>query len=230
MRRRADLSVWQAIFEDLSDRNFMIIAVAMDSGDGAAEPWIKEIKPSYVYLIDREHRLAELYNMVNVPQAVWIDEDGIIVRPTENAGAYEAFRSMDLATRHVPEKELAKAKQARGAYIAALRDWVVNGADSEFAFDANAARARVPAMTEHIALAHANFRLGQFLLHSGKVEEADALLQEATRLHPDSWNMWRQWSKKMDTGLASSPEFWQRALALDEGKYYPLPNMAGMPD
>jgi hypothetical protein len=40
--------------------------------------------------------------MVNVPQAVWIDERGTIVRPTEPAGAYEGFRRMDRVTREVP--------------------------------------------------------------------------------------------------------------------------------
>ena len=29
--------------------------------------------------------------MVNVPQAVWIDETGHIVRPTESAGAYRGI-------------------------------------------------------------------------------------------------------------------------------------------
>ena len=58
----------------------MIIAVAMDSREDAARPWIKEAAPSYPALIDRDHRVADLYNMVNVPQAVWIDEEGHIVR------------------------------------------------------------------------------------------------------------------------------------------------------
>ena len=222
--------MWQAIYDDLKDQDFIIIAVAMDSRDGAADPWIKDITPTYVSLIDKEHRLADLYNMVNVPQAVWIDEDGKIVRPTENAGAYEAFRAMDLATRVVPEDEAAKAKQARAAYYEALSDWVMNGTDSSFAFDTDAARAHVPEMTEDIALAHANFRLGQYLLKSGKAEEADALLREASRLHPDSWNMWRQWSTPLDTGIASGPAFWERVHALDKGKYYPLPDIAGMPE
>jgi len=222
--------VWQALYDELKDKDFMIIAVALDSRDGAPNRWINEISPTYVCLIDKEHRLADLYNMVNVPQAVWIDEDGKIVRPTENAGAFEAFRSMDLATRTVPESAAVKAKQARAAYCAALRDWVENGGDSVFAFDTDAARAHVPTMTDDIALAHAKFRLGQFLLKSGKKKEADAMLQEATRLHPDSWNMWRQSIEPMDSGIAANPEFWQRVHALGDKKYYPLPDMAGMPD
>ena len=51
----------------------------MDSEADAARPWIEAAAPSYPALIDRNHRVAELYNMVNVPQAVWIDETGTIV-------------------------------------------------------------------------------------------------------------------------------------------------------
>lgn len=222
--------MWQALYDELKDKNFMVIAVAMDSRAGAPDPWIKEVSPTYVSLIDKEHRLADLYNMVNVPQAVWIDETGTVVRPTENAGAYEAFRAMDLDTRTVPESEAEKSKQARAAYYAALRDWVEKSEDSEFALDAEAALARVPVVTDDIALAHAKFRLGQFLMSSGKTHEAQSLLREATALHPDSWNMWRQSSEPLDSGIAAGPEFWQRVQALGDKKYYPLPDIAGMPE
>ncbi len=49
----------------------MPIAIAFDSGGNAAtEPWIKAAKPTYPCLIDRQHLVAELYDMVNVPTAV----------------------------------------------------------------------------------------------------------------------------------------------------------------
>ena len=43
-------------------------------------------------MIDTKHVVAELYNMVNVPTAVWIDESGMIVRPNEVAFALDTFR------------------------------------------------------------------------------------------------------------------------------------------
>jgi alkyl hydroperoxide reductase subunit AhpC len=79
--------VWQALYEELGDRGFVVIAVAMDSREGDPLPWIEAAQPTYPTLIDREHRLAELYGIVNVPQAVWIDETGRIVRPAEAAGS-----------------------------------------------------------------------------------------------------------------------------------------------
>ena len=35
--------------------------------------------------MDENHTISALYNMVNVPTGVWINEDGIIVRPPETA-------------------------------------------------------------------------------------------------------------------------------------------------
>ena len=72
--------------------------------------------------------------MVNVPQAVWIDETGHIVRPTESAGAYEGFRSMDRATRKVPDEVAAITSRAKRTYVDAVRDWVIRGRSSVHAF------------------------------------------------------------------------------------------------
>ena len=89
----------------------------MDAISAAARPWIEAAKPSYPCLIDLDHRVADLYHMVNVPQAVWIDETGHIVRPTESAGAYEGFRAMDRATRKVPDEVAATTSRAKRTYV-----------------------------------------------------------------------------------------------------------------
>ena len=44
-----------------------------------------------------------------------------------------------------------------------------------------------------MALADANFRLGVWLRRNGRADEAAPFLAEASRLHPDSWNIWRRW-------------------------------------
>ena len=92
----------QTLYEELKDRNFTVIAVALDSRDGDPLPWIEAANPTYPCLIDREHRVADLYGMVNVPEAVWIDERGRVVRPAEPAGAYQGFRRMDRVKREMP--------------------------------------------------------------------------------------------------------------------------------
>ena len=132
--------MWQKLYDQVKDHNFIVIAVAMDSREDAARSWIEEAAPSYPALIDWGHRVAELYNMVNVPQAVWIDEEGRIVRPAENAGAYEAFRSLNFETMTVPEDKAATAAKAKSTYVDAVRDWALSGADSVHAFDSGRAR------------------------------------------------------------------------------------------
>lgn len=220
--------MWQALHDELASRRFTIIAVALDTRD-AARPWIEAAGPSYPALIDDEHRLAELYNFVNVPQATWIDEQRRIVRPPETAGAYEAFRFRDQKTNAIPEGELAKRETAKRLYLDAVRDWVDKGADSRFVMSPSAVRGHLSRPTPEIAFAHARFRLGVHLLRARRVAESARQMAEASRLHPDSWAIWRQAAEKNELGLAAGAGFWERVLALGERRYYPPPPIEGMP-
>jgi len=221
--------VWQTIYNDYHGKDFVVIAVAMDNDIEAARPWIEEAKPTYPVLIDRYHRLAELYNMVNVPQAVWIDEQGRIVRPTENAGAFEGFRALDFKTMTVPDDVAATVQTAKSTYVAAVRDWANKGADSIHVFSPDAAQAHVEGPDNDSAMAHVLFRLGLYLRQIGDRIEADELLLKSSALHPESWTIWREAAEKLDNGLAAGPDFWQRVQALGERHYYRPVDMAGMP-
>ena len=210
--------MWQKLYAELQDQNFLIIAVAMDSrGVGAVRGPITRAKTTYVSLVDTGHVVAELYHMVNVPQAVWIDEAGRIVRPSEVSGAAMSFN-------------LWKLRKARHIYLDAVRDWVKHGEKSRHVFSPEQARAHTPTCTDDIAWAHAYFHLGRTLWDRGKREEARPLLRKATELHPDSWNFFRQ-MKNLEHILGSGgPEFMGRVRrSRKAGKeYYPLPDMAGM--
>ena len=221
--------MWQALYEELSGKNFIVIAVAMDSREGDALPWIEAARPSYPTLIDREHLMAELFGVVNVPQAIWIDEAGRIVRPAEAAGAYEGFRKMNRTSREMPEEVARLTADARATYLDAVRDWVRRGSESVHALPAEGALAHLPSLTEDMAAAQAMFRLGQFLLRHGEKEEGNRWLGEASRRHPDSWCIWRQSAGVNDTGLAALPEFWERVDALGDKRYYLPVDMKGMP-
>jgi len=221
--------VWQALYEELAGHDFVVLAVAMDSREGDAQPWIDAARPTYPTLIDRDHRLAELYGIVNVPQAVWIDEAGGIVRPAEAAGAYEGFRKMNRATREMPEDVARTTAQARTTYLDAIRDWARNGARSRHAFGPGQARAHVPPLTEDIAQAQACFRLGQFLTRHGQAAESQRFMKEASRLHPDSWCIWRQGAGVNEMGFAAQPDFWERVDGLGAKRYYAPVDMEGMP-
>ena len=203
----------------------MIVAVAEDSrGSEQSRQWIEQAKPAYWSLIDPDHRVAELYGMVNVPQSVWIDETGRVVRPAETAGSTDHFRRMDLKTRTMTPEDQAARMEARKAYLDAVKDWVLTG---RHALPGDAARAKQPRISPEIARAHAHFRLGTWLRRHGKEAEADLHLAEASRLHPDSWNMWRQAADLQAVGNAGGPAFWARVQALGDKPYYAPPDLPG---
>lgn len=197
----------------------MVVAVAEESrGADHARPWIEQAKSDYWQLIDAEHRLEDLYNLVNVPQAVWIDENGKIVRPPETAGSTDHFRRMDLKTRTMSPEDQAARLAARQAYLDAVRAWVNTG---KHALPADKARAALPKVTPAMAEARARFRLGVWLRAHGRAAEGDRQMAEASRLYPDSWSMWRQAADLDEVGKAGGPEFWARVKALGEKPYYP---------
>ncbi len=211
--------MWRSLFDELQAHGFTVLAVALDHAE-AARPWIEAAAPTYPCLIDSEHHLADLYHLVNVPQAMWIDEAGRIVRPPETAGSTDGFRLMDRKAFTMPEAALAERHRVKQAYLQAVRDWALQGAHSKHALDERGALARLKLPAAGVAQAHAHFRLGQWLLREGRADEALAQMSEAVRLHPDSWAMWRQAAVKDARGLASGPEFWARVDALGSRPYY----------
>ncbi len=215
--------MWQQLYAELKDKGFMVVAVAEESrGADHARPWIEQASSDYWQLIDTEHRLEDLYNLVNVPQAIWIDEQGRIVRPPETAGSTDHFRRMDLETKTMTPEDQAERLAARVAYLDAVRAWVNDG---KHALPPDAARAGLPSVTPEIAEARARFRLGVWLRAHGNTVEGDRQMNEASGLHPDSWSLWRQAADLDEVGKASGMEFWKRVQALGDKPYYPPPKL-----
>ena len=59
--------MWQSLTERTRDADFTVIAVALDEPE-AVRPWIESARPDHPCLIDRGHRVAELYHLTNVPR------------------------------------------------------------------------------------------------------------------------------------------------------------------
>jgi len=87
-----------------------VITVALDKSPEDARRWIEAARPTHPSLIDTKHVLADLYNIVNVPTVLWIDERGRVVRPNDVAFGTDTFR-------HITGLEAAK-------HLTALRAWV----------------------------------------------------------------------------------------------------------
>jgi tetratricopeptide (TPR) repeat protein len=176
--------------------------------------------PTYPCLIDENHTVPELYDIINVPAAVWIDEQGRIVRPPDSAGACDVFRVMDRTTFRMPKEAADHARQERKAYITALRDWIENGAPSKYVMRADELRRLLPGPDAGDQLAAAHFRLGLELDRLGRTEEAKSQFAEAKRLRPESWSYKRQAWELEQPGKAAGPEFWSAVDALGDKHYY----------
>jgi hypothetical protein len=190
--------------------------------------------PTYPCLIDQRHEVAELYNMVNVPTAVWIDEQGRIVRPAEPAGTSDVFRFMDRETFTIPPDAARQGKRTKSVYVEALCDWIEKGEKSRHALAPQEVRRRMHGMSRDEAEAAATFRLGVWLTEQGHGDEGQKLFEQAVHLRPENWSFRRQKIVLSDPALtgqfAATPEYWEAVMALgDDGHYYPPIEMEGMP-
>jgi hypothetical protein len=194
--------VWQEVRSKLHPKGIEIVTIALDTGGiDAARPWIDLAKATHPSLIDEAHLLDELLGIVNVPSGVWIDEQGVIVRPPEPAfpgriGFRDVKLPRDLPPRLVEIlQEAAKIRAEPERYLEALEDWVENGADSRFALDPAEVVARSAPRPPNVSEAAASFELGQHLHRAGHTDDAVHWFGEAHRLQPDNWTYKRQaWS------------------------------------
>ena len=198
---------WQKFYHDLNDKNFEIISIAQDTGGAKdAAPWITAAKPEYIALIDDKHLVTQLYNMVNVPTAVWINEKGMIVRPNEVAyvdNRYKAMHGVDA-----------------GPYLDAIRDWVANGNRSPFVMSEQEVKERLKPPTPERAMADTEFGLAEYLHKNGKGEDAIAHFKEAQRLDPDNWNYKRQAWALSDAEKNYGTSFMKEVQKLKGKPYY----------
>ena len=188
--------MWQELRTELHPKGLEVVAIALDVDAEAARPSIEEANADYPSLVDQAHVVDELFGIVNVPNGVWIDEEGMIVRPAEPAHPgrnpfTESFRTIDVSKLPPDVAEvLVEARKIRtdpDAYVAMLRDWVEHGSASRFALDPQEVVRRSRPRGNDEATAAAEFELGQHLHREGDHDAAIPHWREAHRLDPDNW-------------------------------------------
>ncbi len=211
---------WQTFYHELKDKNFEIVSVAQDTGGVKdASPWIEKANPEYTVLIDEQHLVTKLYSMVNVPTAVWINEQGKIVRPNEVAFVDDRFKSYS----HMDS----------GPYLDGIRDWVTKGERSSFLLSEEELRKRMTPASPDRLMADVEFTLAEYLYHAGYGPEAIPHFKEAQRLAPDNWNYKRQAWLLSDADRDYGTNFTKEVQKLNGKPYYPprqMPEPANKPN
>lgn len=206
---RADQPLWQQQRARLHPRGLEIVTVALDLDEEAARPWIERAQPEHPALIDREHKLGELFGVLNVPNGIWIDEDGVIVRPPEQVwpGKTEVdeLNPADMSAAEAEIfAEVQKIPFATERSMVMIEDWVQCGADSEYAFTPDEVVGKSAPRGIDASHAAAHFELGQLLHRSGDHSGAIVHWREAHRLQPDNWTYKRQAWNFEDPGIQGS--------------------------
>ncbi len=194
----------------------MTVSLELSSPD-ASRPHIEAARPEHPALIDAEHRMDALFGVVNIPSVVWIDEDGVMVRPPEpgwpprvEGGDFMAelqarFRDLPPMSRArtappppehpTPQGDLIASGQDRNAYPDAIRDWVEKGPDSRFALTPAEVAARSQPRDVGGSEAAAHFELANHLWRAADRKAAYEHFNECHRLQPANWTYKRQaWS------------------------------------
>jgi hypothetical protein len=169
-----DLPVWQVLYEELGPQGFVPFTVALDKDPADARPYIERARPTHPSVIDTEHRVAELYHVVNVPTMVWIDEAGRVVRPNDAQFGTDTFTAFH--------------GKHSAPYLAALRAWVREGAG---ALDPDTARRHQLLPTQETQLARAHRALAWWLHRQGRTQAAERHFARAGELAPGDWTIRR---------------------------------------
>ena len=202
------MPVWQSVYETLKDKNVEIISAAQDTGgEAAAGKIFDDANVTYTALIDVNHTISSLYNLVNVPSAVWIDEEGQVVRINE--GTYAKSHKM------------GSFEFGTDEYLPAVLDWAENGSDSKYVWPADKVASKIRPRSSDESMAEAHFKLANFYFLGDDQERANAHWDKAQALHPDSWNIHRQDWSFLDPA-ETNRNFGAKRAALTKPYYAPL--------
>ena len=171
-------------------------------GEKATAQWHDRAKLTYTTLIDVNHRVSSLYNLVNVPAGIWVNEAGQIRRI--NHGTFSPG--------------YPNAQYNGAGYAAALADWVKTGDKSPFVWSTDEARAHIRTRTDDQALSVPTFKLGLYFFGKNDETLARRYWEQAQKLDPDNWSFNRQdWN--LTEGLAG-PKFSEKRKGIGNDPYY----------
>ena len=188
---RYELPAWSDLAEELEPLGLDLVAVALDDDEKRVRHWSGKARMAPV--LDPEHRLSDVFGVVNVPSTVWLDEDGRVAKPPTIAPGDDQF------------KEFTDVDAER--HHEALRRWVREGAVPTTEGD--------PEPDEDVRRARAERRLAAWLHRQGREDAARRHFEAAVELAPldfsirrssmrnrgedpfgeEFFELWEQWDK-----------------------------------
>ena len=218
------LPVWQALHSEIEPLGGTVVTVALDSVVSMATPWIDAATPTHPSLIDTAHVTDDLFGFTNVPMAVWIEENGTIVRPAELASV-ESRGDREVPP-GLPERlekmmaEVGKIPDIGERYRDAVLDWMRNGAASAHALTPEQVVERSQPPDADRARAAACFELGHHLMTTAGQDAAVPWWREAHRLFPENFTYKRQaWTLVTTPEGADAPDLIQGPNDVYEGNW-----------
>jgi hypothetical protein len=182
---------------ELHGQGVEIITVGLEMGGAEVlRPIVEAARPEHPSLLDATHQMDALFGVTNIPQVLWIDEEGVIVRPpergspapqpTEDPFALYVFQLMARGTTH-PEW-----------YGDRIRDWAAKGSASEWVMSPDAVIAASHPRTLAVSEAAAHFALAQHLWRTqgfsaqvlGHFERAHTLQPENITYKRQAYSAW----------------------------------------
>jgi hypothetical protein len=155
---RYELPAWKRLADELAADGLQVVTVAVDEDVEAVRPWVQ---PDLTTVVDPEHRVSDVFGIVNVPSTVWLDEGGRVVKPPTIAPGDDQFL------------EFTEVSAQR--HHEALRIWVRGGA---------APAVEPPSDDEDLRRARTVRRLAAWLHRHGHVGLAEEHFQAAVNLAP----------------------------------------------
>jgi peroxiredoxin len=196
---RYELPSWLELADELRPLGLDVVTVALDDDVDAVRKWTSRV-PELPVAVDADHRVSDIFGIVNVPSTVWLDEEGRVVKPPTIAPGDDRFRQfteVDAATHHE-----------------ALRAWVAGGQPPS-----------PPPVDDSADLrtARAERRLAAWLHRAGRAAAAERHFARAVELAPLDFSIRRASmpSRGQDPFGADFAELWEEWSAAGRPGYVP---------
>jgi hypothetical protein len=183
------------------------VTVGLEMGGAdALRPFVDLAHPQHPSLLDQTHRMDALFGVTNIPQNIWIDETGTIVRPPEPGSPAPVYVESDDPTYKLVMQYMHERRDNAAWYSDRIREWARRGAASEWAMTPEQVVAASRPRSEDVSRAAAHFDLAQHRWRTeGFTDGVLAHLEQAHTLQPDNITYRRQAYSAWSRGDRSDP-------------------------